>query len=529
MAPLEPWQSWAAFGVIIAPLAIYYGVPSIQKQLQGGGSSSSNASKRRASQGRGSGTEARSGSGKDKKKGKAKTGGRINDDDAVEASSSFKSAKENKEPKSRKGGNKSNHAAQSSAVDTTPAQGNMANDMEEDIDNREFAKQMSGLKTGTSLTKTDNSKNKSKKQGKQAELPLNSFNALPVNGASTSKDLSIASSTTGADADDDLSPATSPPVGAAQTATSGDISDMLEAPAKGHSVLRLTGTEKEKPQAKVQKSAQQPETKKQRQQRRKNEEKKEAREQAERERKALLEKQRRTAREAEGRPAKNGVGSAPTTNAWNQSSSTNNLTSSTLPSSTNTMAPIEQTRAQEFAQAEAEEAKYACFAGGLLDTFDNGSKPVANGQAKDDSEDNSELYREREEDFYDARKYFQEHLLPRELNEPDDSGWKIVDKSGKAKKKANAGNDKDGDRKPSGVGLSTSDTDDKTVTPKDTAPKATTSKSQLEDDPPKPKKLTRHDIDHSVWTRDNIHLHPAYEPENPYALTGHPMDSDWDP
>ncbi|KAL8866262.1 MAG: hypothetical protein Q9174_006404, partial [Haloplaca sp. 1 TL-2023] len=55
-----------------------------------------------------------------------------------------------------------------------------------------------------------------------------------------------------------------------------DISDMLEAPTKGHSILRLTGTEKQKPQAKPQKPAQQPQTKKQRQQRRKKEEKKEA-------------------------------------------------------------------------------------------------------------------------------------------------------------------------------------------------------------------------------------------------------------
>ena len=524
MAPLEPWQSWAAFGVMVAPLAIYYGVPSIQKQLQGGGSSSSNMSKRRASQGRGSGTEARSGSSKDKRKGKAKMTGRFDDDDAVEASSSFKSANENKEPKNRKGGNKQNHAAQSSAVDVTPAQGKTADAEEEDIDNREFAKQMSGLKTGTSLAKTDNSKNKSKKQGKRAELPLNSFNALPVNGASTSKDLSNASSITGADADDDLSPATSPPIGAAQTATSGDISDMLEAPAKGHSILRLTGTEKEKPQAKVQKSAQQPETKKQRQQRRKNEEKKEAREQAERERKALLEKQLRTAREAEGRPAKNGVGSAPTTNAWNQPSSTNNLTSSTLPSATNTMASNDKAPA-----SKAEDAKYAHFQGGLLDTFDKSSKPVANAHAKDISEDESELHREREEEFYRTREYYRDNLLRREDDDVDDSGWKVVEKGGKAKKKGNAANGKDDDRKISDAGLSMSGTDENTVTPNDTAPKAISSKSQTEDDPPKPKKLTRHDIDHSVWNRDNIHLHPAYEPENPYALTGHPMDSDWDP
>ncbi|KAL8869280.1 MAG: hypothetical protein Q9174_004388 [Haloplaca sp. 1 TL-2023] len=520
MAPLEPWQSWAAFGAVVAPLAIYYGAPVVQKQLQGGGSSS-NTAKRRASQGRGSGTEARSGSGKDKRKGKAKMAGRFDDDDAVETSSSVKPADENNKPNNRKGGNKQNHVAQSSAVDVTSAKGNTVDDEREDIDNREFAKQMNGLKTGTSLAKTDSSKNKSNKQGKQAELPLNSFNALPVNGASTSKDLSNASSTTGADADDDSSPATSPPIGAMQTSKSGDVSDMLEAPTKPHSILRLTGTEKEKSQAKRQKSAQEPETKKQRQQRRKNEEKKEAREQAERERKVLLEKQLRTAREAEGRPAKNGVGLAPTTNAWNQSSSTNNLKSSSLPSTVKAMASNEDKPLSEEYDAEYEKS----VKGGLLDTFDKSSKPVANGQTKALADQEDELDRQREEEAYqDALAVYgrdEEHL--------DDSGWKVVEKGGKTKKKGKATNGGDDSRKVSDAGLSMSGTDDNTTSADNTTVKATSSKSQVEEEPSKPKKATRLTIDHTIWNRENIHLHPDYDKYYPYALTGHPMDSDWDP
>jgi hypothetical protein len=128
-------------------------------------------------------------------------------------------------------------------------------------------------------------------------------------------------STTGADADDDLSPVASPTLNATQNAPSGrDVSDMLEAKAPSASVLSIKPSEKpgqqKKPQPQRQETPQ--ETKKQRQNRRKAEEAKQQREADEKERQKLLEKQRRTAREARGEPAKNGLqpAKAPSSNAW---------------------------------------------------------------------------------------------------------------------------------------------------------------------------------------------------------------------
>ena len=44
---------------------------------------------------------------------------------------------------------------------------------------------------------------------------------------------------------------------------------------------------------------------------------------------------------------------------------------------------------------------------------------------------------------------------------------------------------------------------------------------------PKHVKATYETIDHSVWTRENITEHPDYDPDFPYALTGHPDDDEW--
>jgi len=134
---------------------------------------------------------------------------------------------------------------------------------------------------------------------------------------------SATSSTTGADADDDLSPAMSPVLGATanKTPSGADVSDMLEPRGAAPSVLRLT--EPSQPVRQKQQQAPRPgtpqETKKQRQNKKKAEERKLQREQEEKERQVLLENQRRTAREARGEPAKNGLrpAKAPTSSAWN--------------------------------------------------------------------------------------------------------------------------------------------------------------------------------------------------------------------
>jgi hypothetical protein len=145
-----------------------------------------------------------------------------------------------------------------------------------------------------------------------------------TNANKVAAEMSNETSTTGADADDDLSPALSPDLPSSADHTvphAGDITDMLEESAAGPSVLRIT--EPEHPtlptggnHQKASKAPKQEETKKQRQNRKKNEERKALHEEEEKARRVQLEKQLRTAREARGEPAKNGLAKPPATNAW---------------------------------------------------------------------------------------------------------------------------------------------------------------------------------------------------------------------
>ena len=186
---------------------------------------------------------------------------------------------------------------------------------EEGVDNREFARQMSNAKKGTITAAKSQvaSKPKSVKQ-------RHAKNAFPE----TSSDNATAPSSNGGYADDDQSPANSPELGATtiMTPVTNGISDMLEKPATGPSVLRVTSpTNPSKPaKEKVASATETAETKKQRQNKKKAEAKKLQREQEEQERKVLMEKQRRTAREAEGRAAKDGstfmAAKAPSASAW---------------------------------------------------------------------------------------------------------------------------------------------------------------------------------------------------------------------
>lgn len=167
---------------------------------------------------------------------------------------------------------------------------------DEDVDHKEMARRMAAMKNGTPMPAAPSAKSQKKKQKKAAQLGSGSH----------------ASSTTGAEADDDLSPAPSPQVNAASSA--GYVSDMLEAPAAGASVLRVTGNVESEPKKQKVQSFKQVETKKQRQQRLKNEARKEQVQEAEAERRKLLEKQLHTARETERREAARSQ--APTSNAW---------------------------------------------------------------------------------------------------------------------------------------------------------------------------------------------------------------------
>ncbi|EPS25412.1 hypothetical protein PDE_00345 [Penicillium oxalicum 114-2] len=168
---------------------------------------------------------------------------------------------------------------------------------DEDVDRLEMARRLAAIKQGISPVAAPTSKSQKKKAKKTTQLG---------NG-------SHASSTTGADADDDLSPAASPEVNATAPAA-GYVSDMLEAPAPGASVLRVTGNVESQPKKQKAQSFKQVETKKQRQNRLKNEARKEQVAEAEAERRKLLEKQLHTAREHERQEAARSK--APSSNAW---------------------------------------------------------------------------------------------------------------------------------------------------------------------------------------------------------------------
>ncbi|KXG49029.1 uncharacterized protein PGRI_028990 [Penicillium griseofulvum] len=173
---------------------------------------------------------------------------------------------------------------------------------DEEIDRKEMARRMAGLKTNAPAqpAPAKPAPTKSQKKNKKKATQLQTSDTR-------------ASSTTGAEADDDLSPAASPPVNAT-VPSAGYVSDMLEAPAPGASVLRVTGNVENQPKKQKVQTFKEVETKKQRQQRLKNEARKQQVQEAEAERKKLLEKQLHTAREAERREAARST--APAANAW---------------------------------------------------------------------------------------------------------------------------------------------------------------------------------------------------------------------
>ncbi|KAL6867880.1 hypothetical protein J3F83DRAFT_77795 [Trichoderma novae-zelandiae] len=189
----------------------------------------------------------------------------------------------------------------------------------ENIDNREFAKQLSKAKEGAKF----NTKNEATKQ---REKTVKQSKANKAKAAPAVEAVPSAPSSNGADADDDESPVVLSPE--TRPADIGGVSDMLEPAPAGPSVLRLTDTESKKDKKpKAAKNPEAAETKKQRQNKKKAEAAKAAREEAEKERKALEEKQRRTARIAEGRAAKDGSEFMAAVNgnksAWNDTNGAN--------------------------------------------------------------------------------------------------------------------------------------------------------------------------------------------------------------
>jgi hypothetical protein len=216
---------------------------------------------------------------------------------------------------------------------------------DEEIDRKEMARRMAGLKTNAPAqpapTKPAPTKSQKKNKKKAAQLDVSDTRA---------------SSTTGAEADDDLSSAGSPSVNAT-VPSAGYVSDMLEAPAPGASVLRVTGNVESQPKKQKPQAFKEVETKKQRQQRLKNEARKQQVQEAEFERKKLLEKQLHTAREAERREAARST--APAANAWQTKGNT---------------APVKTNGNGVSQPAPAVPATSASQ--GLLDTFESPAAPA---------------------------------------------------------------------------------------------------------------------------------------------------------
>lgn len=196
---------------------------------------------------------------------------------------------------------KSEEKKQQPAVEVKPQEADKA---DEEIDNKEMAKRFTAVKNGT-VPASGSSKSQKKKKN-------NNKKAVTTERSP---------STTGADADDDLSSTGSPVV---NPTSGGYVSDMLEEPAPAASVLRVTGSVESQPKKQKPQSFKPVETKKQRQQRQKNEERKEQVKEAEEERRKLLEKQLHSAREAERREAAKVKPAAPATNAW-QPKNVNNV------------------------------------------------------------------------------------------------------------------------------------------------------------------------------------------------------------
>jgi hypothetical protein len=183
---------------------------------------------------------------------------------------------------------------------------------EPEPEDNSWAQELANKQKGTTFT--------SQKQSKSRQKTVKQTSANKV-----AAEISGETSTTGgAEADDDFSPAVSPglPFTESKIAINGDVQDMLEAPAPGPSVLRITKPEEFLPVSRKPKSKaprQEEESKKQRQNRKKVEENKARREEEEKMRRVQLEKQLRTARESRGEPAKNGLASkAPASNAWDK-------------------------------------------------------------------------------------------------------------------------------------------------------------------------------------------------------------------
>ena len=270
---MEPWQSWTAAIVLGGAAVAYYSQTgksnkrSSSKQVPGENSRST-ASRR-----------------------KQDKGVKSSPQDVLEDQSN-QSSKASKKRKPRVEPTQDRHTELVSNDSTVTG-------TDQDAADQDWVRELEAAKKGVNLSASKTSGNHQRNKKAQGQ------NSLPQDAKSVDSEKALPSEAVSAHTTN--APAT------------GDVSNMLEAPVPGASVLRLTGEEKPK-KAKPQQAPIETESKKQRQNRKKAEEKKALLQEQERERQQLLEKQRRTAREARGEPAKNGLGAiaAPSMNAWSK-------------------------------------------------------------------------------------------------------------------------------------------------------------------------------------------------------------------
>ncbi|KAH7328971.1 hypothetical protein B0I35DRAFT_345967 [Stachybotrys elegans] len=164
----------------------------------------------------------------------------------------------------------------------------------DEVDNREFAKQLSKAKAGTTFAAKSDS-------GKQREKSVKQSRANQISGFAEEKKAPLPVTSA-----DEANTSADEAEAAAAPADASGVADMLEPAPAAPSILRITDTTSKTQKPKAAKAPEPVETKKQRQNRKKAEAAKAARQEAEQERKLLEEKQRRQARIAEGRAAKDG-------------------------------------------------------------------------------------------------------------------------------------------------------------------------------------------------------------------------------
>ena len=186
------------------------------------------------------------------------------------------------------------------AQTTNGQQVNLPRDENDEMSNKEFAQQLSKAQAGTKLESAQAQGPSKKERRAAAKAVEGKQNGWEPTGQSTET-----SSATGRDGDDDLSPAGSPSAGAistAPTSRTGDVSDMLEAPAAKPGILRLTDVKdsNSKPSSKSSQAFQPALNKRQRQRQREAAANKSFREEADRVHEQKKQAQLRTARMAEG-------------------------------------------------------------------------------------------------------------------------------------------------------------------------------------------------------------------------------------